>query len=45
MFGSAIVGEWLHNLSLHSMELNEAFGLREAMHEFKTRMGWIIGLH
>jgi hypothetical protein len=39
-----MVGEWYHNLTLHSTELNHGFGFKEALDEFKRTMGWIIGV-
>jgi hypothetical protein len=43
MYGSLLVGEWYHHLVLHCTEVNNSFGFKEALDEFKRTMGWVLG--
>ncbi|KAK6099042.1 Tethering factor for nuclear proteasome sts1 [Batrachochytrium dendrobatidis] len=44
VYGSYMVGEWARNLHLHAAQVKQAYGLGEALQEFKRQLGWIIGL-
>ncbi|KND01859.1 uncharacterized protein SPPG_03649 [Spizellomyces punctatus DAOM BR117] len=45
VYGAAAVGEWARNLHQHSAEVKGAYGFGEAFEEFKSHLGWLIGLY
>jgi hypothetical protein len=43
VYGSAVVGEWAHNLMLHTTEVRGQYGFEDVWTEFKKNLGWILG--